>query len=104
MLLWRLMIGFYLLLKKILLKKNRELDDILILSYYLKKHWITRIPDEKFDMKDLKVAISAPVNDNIYSLLVTYLSISEPGIKVVGVYSLKLWSLKRFLMSSEDWD
>ncbi len=47
-------------------------------------------------MKDLKVAISAPVNDNIYSLLVTYLSISEPGIKVVGVYSLKLWSLKVF--------
>jgi len=47
-------------------------------------------------MKDLKVAISAPINDNIYSLLVTYLCISEPGIKVVGVYSLKLWSFKRF--------
>lgn len=47
-------------------------------------------------MKEIKVAISAPVDDNIYSLLVTHLCIFEPDVKLVGVYSLKMWSLTRF--------
>lgn len=47
-------------------------------------------------MKNIKVGISAPVDDNIYSLLVTHLCIFEPDVELVGVYSLKMWSLRRF--------
>ena len=48
-------------------------------------------------MKNLKIAISAPVKDNIYSFMVAKSCISEPGVEVVGVFALKLWSLKRIV-------
>ncbi|MAM04326.1 MAG: hypothetical protein CMD06_00005, partial [Flavobacteriales bacterium] len=48
-------------------------------------------------MKNLKIAISAPVIDNIYSFMVAKSCISEPGVEVVGVFALKLWSLKRIV-------
>ncbi len=47
-------------------------------------------------MKNIKVAISTPVDDNIYSLLVTHLCVFENGVELVGVFSLKMWSLRRF--------
>ena len=45
--------------------------------------------------KPLKVALSAPVDDNLYSLLVSQLCINERDVKIVGVITLKLLSLKR---------
>ena len=46
-------------------------------------------------MSSLKVVISTPVDDNLYSLLVTKMCIDEPGVQVVGVFSLKVWSISR---------
>jgi len=48
-------------------------------------------------MKDLKVALSTPVDDNLYSLLITKLLLEENGIKIVGVITLKIWSFNRVL-------
>ena len=48
-------------------------------------------------IKDLRVAISAPVDDNLYSLLVSQLCVNESGIKSVGVIILKVWSIKRII-------
>ena len=46
-------------------------------------------------MKELKVALSTPVDDNLYSLLVAKLLLEENGIKIVGVITLKIWSFNR---------
>ena len=50
--------------------------------------------------RDLRIAISAPINDNLYSLLVSQLCIKEVGIKIVGVITLKIWSIKRLIDES----
>lgn len=52
------------------------------------------------EIKDLRVAISAPVDDNLYSLLVSQLCVNESGIKSVGVIILKVWSIKRIISES----
>ena len=46
-------------------------------------------------MSDLKVAISSPVDDNTFSLLVSQLCIDEEGVSVCGIISLKVFSIKR---------
>ena len=46
-------------------------------------------------MSELKVAISSPVDDNLYSLLVSQLCIDEEGVTVCGIISLKVFSIKR---------
>jgi len=46
-------------------------------------------------VSDLKVAISSPVDDNLYSLLVSKLCIDEESISVCGIISLKVFSIKR---------
>jgi methionyl-tRNA formyltransferase len=46
-------------------------------------------------MSDLKVAISSPIDDNLYSLLVSQLCIDEEGVSVCGIISLKVFSIKR---------
>ena len=46
-------------------------------------------------MSDLKVAISSPVDDNLYSLLVSQLCIDEESVSVCGIISLKVFSIKR---------
>ena len=48
-------------------------------------------------MKTLKVAVSSPYDKNLYSLLVAQICLDEPGIELVGVCCLKVWSLKRIL-------
>lgn len=48
-------------------------------------------------MKTIKVAISAPFDKNFYSLLVAQICLDEPGIELVGVCCLKVWSYKRVL-------
>ena len=48
-------------------------------------------------MPKLRVAISTPVDNNLYSLLVTQLCIREPRVKIVGVVTLTILSLKRII-------
>lgn len=48
-------------------------------------------------MSELRVAISTPMDGNLYSLLVTQLSIRESGIKIVGIITLKIWSVRRIM-------
>jgi len=52
-------------------------------------------------MNRIKVAISTPVDDNLYSLLVTKFCIDQPEIELVGVFSLHVWSFKRLLFESK---
>mgnify|MGYP001161415986 CR=1 FL=1 len=46
-------------------------------------------------MPDIRVAISSPLDDNLYSLLVSHLCINEVGITVCGIITLKVFSLQR---------
>jgi len=46
-------------------------------------------------MSNLKVVISAPIDNNTYSLLVSHLCIEEPGVDITGVITLKTLSLIR---------
>jgi len=46
-------------------------------------------------MNNLKVIISAPIDNNTYSLLVSHLCIEEPGVDITGVITLKTLSLIR---------
>ena len=46
-------------------------------------------------MQDIRVAISSPIDDNLYSLLVSHLCINEVGITVCGIITLKVFSLQR---------
>jgi len=46
-------------------------------------------------MPDLRVAISTPIDDNLYSLLVSHLCINEPGVTICGIITLKVISLQR---------
>lgn len=46
-------------------------------------------------MPDIRVAISTPIDDNLYSLLVSHLCIKEPGVTICGIISLKVISLQR---------
>ena len=46
-------------------------------------------------MSNLKVVISAPIDNNTYSLLVSHLCIEEPGVAITGVITLKIFSLIR---------
>jgi methionyl-tRNA formyltransferase len=48
-------------------------------------------------MPELRVAISTPVDDNLYSLLISQLCIREFGVKVVGVITLNVWSVRRIM-------
>ena len=48
-------------------------------------------------MSELKVAILTPIDDNLYSLLVSQLCIREFGVKVVCIITLKVWSLNRIM-------
>ena len=49
-------------------------------------------------MSKLRVAISTPVDNNLYSLIVTQLCIREPGVKLVGVTTLTVLSIKRIII------
>ena len=53
-------------------------------------------------MSDLKVAISSPIDDNLYSLLVSQLCIDEEGVSVCGIISLKVFSIKELEVSIRD--
>ena len=45
-------------------------------------------------MSDLKVLVSAPIDTNLYSLLVSHLSLHEPKVKLCGIVTLNLLSLR----------
>ena len=46
-------------------------------------------------MPNVRIVISAPIDDNLYSLLVSQLCIDEVGVDVCGVLTLKVLSMKR---------
>jgi len=46
-------------------------------------------------MPDIRVAISTPIDDNLYSLLVSHLCINESGVTICGIITLKVISLQR---------
>jgi methionyl-tRNA formyltransferase len=50
-------------------------------------------------MQDIRVAISSPIDDNLYSLLVSHLCLNEVRVTVCGIITLKVFSLQR--MNSE---
>ncbi len=49
-------------------------------------------------MSKLKVAISAPIDDNLYSLLLAKACLNEFGVDLVAFVTLRTWSIKRVLM------
>lgn len=46
--------------------------------------------------RKLKIAVLTPIDDNLYSLLVTQLCLREPGIRVCGVVVRKALAVARF--------
>ena len=45
-------------------------------------------------MSDIKVFVSAPIDRNLYSLLVSHLCVQEPGVELCGILTLNVLSLR----------